>query len=66
MKTWTNQDAGKETCPQCDSVYSVTIHRLPARDKDSFNCVVCGYEMQSWNDTEFPSFKLVQRGQPPE
>jgi hypothetical protein len=66
VKTWSNQDAGKETCSQCGSVYAVTIYRLPARDKDDFNCEVCGYEMRSWNDTEVPSFKLVQRGQPTE
>lgn len=63
MKTWTNKDAGKETCPNCKSVYEVKITRFPLRDKDSFNCQVCGYEMESWNDTEVPNFTLVKRGQ---
>ncbi|MBD2566705.1 hypothetical protein [Anabaena lutea] len=64
MKTWTNKDAGKETCPKCNSVYEVKITRFPLRDKDSFNCQVCGYEIESWNDTEVPSFTLVKRVEP--
>ncbi len=63
MATWSSERAGKESCPECGSVYEVTIHYFPMRDSDYFNCEVCGYEMRRWNDTESPSFKLVERGQ---
>lgn len=63
--TWSSESAGKESCPKCSSVYKVTIQYFPMRDSDYFNCEVCGYEMQRWNDTASPSFKLVERGQLP-
>ena len=66
VKTWSSEGAGKESCSECSSVYEVTITRFPMRDSDYFNCEVCGHEMQRWNSTEAPSFKLIERGQLPE
>ena len=62
MKTWTTENAPDETCPKCGSVYSVTVSQLPTKDQDFFNCEVCGFEMRRWNDTRFPSFKLISPG----
>ena len=61
-KTWSIEQAGETICRACGSVYNVTIHRFPTRDKDSFNCSVCGTLMQEWNDTACPSFELKRRG----
>jgi hypothetical protein len=63
--TWSSESAGKRSCSKCNSVYEVTLQRLPARDSDYFNCEVCGHEMDRWNDTEYPIFKLVESGQVP-
>lgn len=65
VKTWSSAESGDVTCEACGSVYSVTTHRLPAKDRDSFNCIVCGNTMHTWNDTMFPSFELKQRGKLP-
>jgi transcription elongation factor Elf1 len=59
--TWKTADAGKFTCPKCGAVYEKKITQLPLRDKDSANCSVCGHEMDSWNSTEMPSYKLIER-----
>lgn len=61
MGTWSNTNAGKETCPKCGSVYKVTIFKAPCRDSDYFNCEVCGFEMNRWNDTDIPSYTLVEQ-----
>lgn len=62
VKTWNSGSGGEETCKTCNSVYEVTIRRYPQRDHDSFNCVVCGKLLRSWNDTASPSFRLKVRG----
>lgn len=64
-KTWTRESAGTKSCPNCNSVYEVTLQRFPMRDSDYFNCEVCGHEMDRWNATEAPSFNLIEKGQPP-
>lgn len=46
------------TCPTCGSVYETELHQTPIRDKDSADCKVCGKEMDSWNSTTFPIYKL--------
>ena len=63
VKTWSSGEGEDATCEKCGSVYSVTIHRFPVRDKDSFNCTVCGHLMREWNDTACPSFKLKSHGE---
>lgn len=43
MKTWGTDDTGRKTCPNCGSIYAVKITRLPLKDKDFFDCQVCGH-----------------------
>jgi hypothetical protein len=64
-KTWSTEQAGEVTCRLCGSVYGVTTHHFPTRDKDSFSCLVCGTLLQEWNDTACPSFELKRRGNSP-
>jgi hypothetical protein len=61
VKTWNTANAGSETCDKCGAVYSVTVTRFPMRDKDSFNCNVCGNLMDQWNSTESKSYSLIER-----
>ncbi|MET7014462.1 hypothetical protein ABXR19_09695 [Uliginosibacterium flavum] len=63
VKTWTSGDGDDETCEKCGSIYSVIIHRLPARDSDSFTCEICGEILRKWNDTRVPSFTLKMAGE---
>lgn len=52
----------RETC-KCGAVYEVTGYgRLPARDRDKFECNECGEVIRSWNATSYPQFKKVQPG----
>lgn len=65
MATWSTTKAPNVTCPHCGSEYEVTIRRFPVRDEDSFDCEVCGEEMNSWNDTACPTYRLIKRGKAP-
>jgi hypothetical protein len=40
------------------------LQRVPARDKDYFDCQVCGKRMREWNDTEYPEFTLIEPKEP--
>jgi hypothetical protein len=62
MATWDVSPAPDETCAMCGAVYEVRIHRLPARDRDGFECRCCGHEMQSWNSTDAYKYRLKQIG----
>lgn len=64
-QTWQQEPAPDESCPKCGSVYSVTVHRYPARDRGSFVCEVCNHTVRTWNDTYDWSFTLKQRGAAP-
>lgn len=66
VKTWSSGQGDDAVCDNCGSVYAVTIHRFPHRDNDSYNCVVCGHLIASWNSTACPSFKLIKRSTTPE
>jgi len=59
VKTWSSENAGETPCPKCGTRYRVTVTRLPARDHDHFDCNVCGYRMDSWNDTHVPSYVQI-------
>ena len=55
------------TCSKCGSVYEREYRtRLPAKDRDSYECDVCGQTIDRWNSTSIPSFKLVERREKPE
>jgi transposase-like protein len=63
--TWSSESAENESCPKCNSIYKVKIQHFPMRDSDYFNCEVCNYEMNRWNDTASPSYELIKRGSLP-
>lgn len=48
------------TC-QCGAIYERTEEKGIFRDKDSFDCRVCGKELESWSGSRIPVFKLVKR-----
>ena len=48
------------TC-QCGAIYERTEEKVIFRDKDGFNCHVCGQELESWSGSRIPIFKLVKR-----
>ena len=61
MQTWQSEPGTDEICSECGSVYAVVVSRFPARDKDKFDCVVCGHTIRSWNDTYSWSYTLKER-----
>lgn len=48
MATW---DITKYTtnCKKCGKKYDVVKFEQPVRDKGSFHCSKCGYEIERWN-----------------
>jgi hypothetical protein len=52
------------TC-ECGAVYERGEVKLPARDKDSFDCEVCKREIERWNGSRIPVFRLVRRPDEP-
>ncbi len=40
-------------CPKCNSIYELTKHKTPSRDKDSIECGICGTTIKSWNGGAF-------------
>ncbi|MET4663474.1 hypothetical protein ABIC17_000366 [Sphingomonas sp. PvP056] len=61
VKTWSSEERADETCEKCTAGYRVTVTRYPMRDKDSFNCTVCGHLMDEWNSTESKAYTLIKR-----
>jgi len=61
MKTWSSEAAPDEICAVCGTVYEVRIHRLPAKDHDSFYCEICGSLLKSWSSTRVPDYKLKKQ-----
>ena len=50
-------------CPKCKSVYELTKHKSPSRDKDSIECEVCGTTIKSWDGGVFYTATLKSRNQ---
>mgnify|MGYP005815974811 CR=1 FL=1 len=46
---------------ECGAVYEVGQQKLPVRDKDTYNCDVCGEELDRWNASNIPTYTLIQR-----
>lgn len=42
---------GEEKCTRCEAIYDLQACRLPARQKGSFRCRVCDYEISTWTGT---------------
>lgn len=62
VQTWKEAVGDDVKCPKCGAVYAVRIRRLPARDRDEFDCSVCGHRLRSANSTESWSFQLKENG----
>jgi DNA-directed RNA polymerase subunit RPC12/RpoP len=56
MATWDIVKAADKACPKCGSTYEVKYRQVPMRDIDSFDCVVCGLELESWKSTRYPTY----------
>jgi hypothetical protein len=48
-------------CPHCGALYSVTLSRLSESESNSAKCLVCLQIMDTWNSTDDPIYKLIQR-----
>ena len=48
-------------CPHCGVLYSVTRARLSNRESNVAKCVVCLQTMDTWDSTDVPTYKLIQR-----
>jgi transposase-like protein len=51
----------KKICPTCGAEYEVRMVHAMMRDKDSYECSVCDTELDRWNGSTFPSYRLVKR-----
>lgn len=47
-------------CENCSALYLRTETKTTERDKDRFDCRVCGHEIESWNGSRIPSFRLIE------
>jgi transcriptional regulator with XRE-family HTH domain len=50
---------GEETCRQCGAIYDLQARRLPARQKGSFRCRVCDYEISTWTGTTASVYTML-------
>ena len=48
-------------CPHCGALYSVTRARLSNRESNVAKCVVCLQTIDTWDSTDVPTYKLIQR-----
>jgi predicted SprT family Zn-dependent metalloprotease len=53
-------DMNEVTC-QCGAVYDRTERSVMMRDKDRYQCDVCGVTLESWNGGCIINFKLLKR-----
>jgi len=49
-----------KTC-ECGAVYEVGSFKLMARDKDHFDCNVCGVRLDEWSSSRVPTYKLIKK-----
>ena len=61
VQTWHSGKGENFACPHCGALYSVIVHRFPTRDHDKATCKVCKEVMDEWNDTEAPSYTLIEK-----
>jgi transcription elongation factor Elf1 len=54
-------EGGTFFCPHCGALYSVTLSRLPKRDSNIAQCVVCRQTMDERESTAVPVYKLIHR-----
>lgn len=53
--------SGSEVKCKCGAVYERGEIKLPVRDKDSYECSVCGETLDRWNASRIPTYKLISR-----
>lgn len=61
VATWKSEDRGEVACEKCGARYRKTVMRFPMRDKDHFDCNICGDRMDQWNSTECPAYEFLGR-----
>jgi hypothetical protein len=49
---------GNRTC-KCGAIYRRTEAVIEAREINSYECVVCGVTLESWNSAYVPTYRLV-------
>jgi hypothetical protein len=64
-KTWSSSAGNDAICKECGSIYEVAVTRMPIKDRDSFECEICGSTMRTWSSTYVPSFELKMAGKKP-
>ena len=52
------------TC-ECGAVYRREVQRDIVRDTDSFNCMVCGRQMELWSTSRWPRYTLISKPDTP-
>jgi hypothetical protein len=50
----------KKTC-KCGAVYKVGSLKLTVRDRDHFDCRVCGARLDDWNASRIPTYELIEQ-----
>lgn len=48
------------TCT-CGAVYEKGSYKLPVRDQDYFDCLLCGTRLDEWSSSRIPTYKLIKR-----
>jgi hypothetical protein len=43
----------------CGAIYEWWEQKIPMRDKDTFECEVCGERLASWNSSRIQRFDLI-------
>jgi hypothetical protein len=44
---------------KCGAVYRRTHRVASSREMDSFECILCGETMESWNSAWVPTYQLI-------
>ena len=44
---------------QCGAIYHRTEAMAPSREIDSFECLVCGATLESWDTAWVPTYRLI-------
>ena len=65
MATWDFSAGEDKTCTRCGSIFEVKYHQIPQKDIDSYDCEVCGLELDNWKTTRYPIYKLKVRAKWP-
>ena len=54
-------EGGTFFCPHCGALYSLTLSRLPKRDSNIAQRVVCRQTMDERDSNKVPVYKLIHR-----